>query len=73
MKEKELAKLYHNTESVYSPKKCNLEDFLIYDNLFNKEAGVYEIDKSMKTLKEILNNTINDIINDIEIKTNFNF
>ena len=71
-KEKEVVKLYHNLSSIYNPEKCSLEDFLTYDNEFNKEAGIYEIDKSKRILKENLDKAIENIINDIEVKVNFN-
>ena len=40
-------------------------------NKFNQEAGIYELDKSMKYLQEKLNDAINAIVDDIEVKIEF--
>ena len=65
-KENQIVKLYHNANSNYETSNLKLDDFLDYDNKFNYEAGIYELDKSMKYLQEKLNQTINAIVNDIE-------
>lgn len=44
------------------------DDF--YDK-FNQEAGIYELDKSMKYLQEKLNDAINAIVDDTEVKIEF--
>lgn len=70
-KELEITKLYHNSNSIYETTDLKLDDFLNYDNNFNQEAGIYELDKTMKYLQEKLNKAINDIVDDIEVKIEF--
>lgn len=53
-KEALITKLYSNSNAVYNCSKYSLDNFLEYDNKFNKLAGIYEIDKSMKLLQERL-------------------
>ena len=67
----EIVKLYHNPDLEYEPSKCNLDNFINYDKSFNETAGIYELDKSMKQLKEKLNKAIDDITNDIEVIIDF--
>lgn len=71
IKQKEIAKYYHNAETKYKTDTFTLTNFLTKDNEFNKEAGIYELDKTAKQLKEILNNTIDDIVNDRAVNINF--
>lgn len=70
-KEKEIVKLYHNSDISYDINSLELNNFIDYDNNFNKKAGIYELDKSMKHLQEKLNDAINDIVNDNEVKIKF--
>lgn len=66
-----IAKLYHNSDLDYNTKKWNLDNFLIKDNEFNNHAGIYELDKTMKQLKVKLNDVIDRIVKDKEVKINF--
>lgn len=68
----EIALLYHNSESIYQADTFTLDNFLEKDNAFNETAGIYELDKTAKQLKEILNKAIDDIANDREVNINFN-
>lgn len=70
-KQKEIALLYHNPDSNYQTGTFTLDNFLEQDNAFNETAGIYELDKTAKQLKEILNKTIEDIANDKEVKIAF--
>ena len=70
-KEIEIVKYYHNGNAKYDIFRRSLDNFLDYDNKFNQEAGIYELDKSMKYLQEKLNEVINNIVNDIEVKIEF--
>ncbi len=70
-KQKEIALLYHNPKSIYQTDTFTLDNFLEQDNAFNETAGIYELDKTAKLLKEILNKAIDDIANDIEVKITF--
>lgn len=70
-KQKEIALLYHNNNN-YQADTFTLDNFLEQDNAFNETAGIYELDKTAKQLKEILNKAIDDIANDREVNINFN-
>jgi type I restriction enzyme S subunit len=65
-KQKEIASLYCTTNE-YDTKEFTIENFLDKDNEYNMSAGIYELDKSAKYLKEKLNKAIDDITNDIEV------
>lgn len=71
-KQKEIALLYHNPNSNYQADTFTLDNFLEQDNAFNETAGIYELDKTAKQLKEIINKAIDDIANDREVTINFN-
>jgi type I restriction enzyme S subunit len=70
-KQKEIALLYHNAKIEYKADTFTLANFLAKDNEFNQEAGIYELDKTAKQLKEILNQSIDNIVNDKEVKITF--
>lgn len=59
-----IAKLYHNEDSLYDISSLNFEKFPSYDAEFNKKAGIYELDKSMKKLKKMLDIALNQVIDD---------
>lgn len=69
-KQKEIASLYYNSKE-YDTDGFTLENFLEKDIEFNSGAGIYELDKSAKQLKQILNKAIDDIVNDKEVKIEF--
>lgn len=69
-KQKEIASLYHNPKE-YDTSSFTLENFLEKDDEYNSDAGIYELDKTAKQLKRILNQTIDDIVNDRDIKIRF--
>lgn len=70
-KQKEIISLYHNPDSNYQTNRFTLDNFLEQDNSFNETAGIYELDKTAKQLKEILNKAIDDIANDREVDIKF--
>ena len=70
-RENQIVKLYHNVDSNYEISNLNLDNFLDYDNKFNQEAGIYELDKSIKYLQEKLNQAINAIVDDLEVIIKF--
>ena len=70
-KQEEIALLYHNPESIYQSDTFMLDNFLEKDNAFNEKAGIYELDKTAKQLKDILNKAIDDIANDREVEICF--
>ncbi len=62
-KEKEIAALYYNAKE-YDTTGFTLDTFLDKDNEYNQKSGIYELDKSAKLLKKMLDKTIDDIVND---------
>lgn len=70
-KRTEIVSLYFNSTE-YDTQKFTVENFIEKDIEFNKKAGIYELDKSLKQLKLILNETIDDIVNNNEVNINFN-
>ena len=70
-KEREIIELYHNSHINYDTSKCTLDNFLRYDIEFNKIAGIYELDKTMKYLRKKLNVVLDKIAEDKDIKIEF--
>lgn len=70
-KENQIVKLYHNPVINYNPNNLVLENFLDFDDKFNQEAGIYELDKSMKYLQSKLDDAINAIVDDVEVDIKF--
>lgn len=70
-KQKEITKLYYNPENKYQAGTFTLDNFLEQDNAFNKTAGIYELDKTAKHLKFILDQCIDNIINDVDMQISF--
>ncbi len=62
-KQKEIAALYYNSQK-YNTSVFTLDNFEYKDKEFNLNAGIYELDKTAKLLKKMLDKTIDDIIND---------
>ena len=69
-KQKEITSLYFNSKE-YDTSDFTLDNFLEKDNDFNSTAGIYELDKSAKRLKEKLNKAIDDIINNRDVDISF--
>lgn len=65
--EKKIISFYYNNKN-YDVSDLTLKEFIEYDKKFNKEAGIYEIDLSLKYLQNLLDNTIKKIADDEEIK-----
>jgi hypothetical protein len=63
--------LYHNADIEYKTNTFTLDNFLLEDEMYNQEAGIYELDKTAKQLKEILNKAIDNIVNDKEVEIKF--
>lgn len=70
-KQEEIAKLYHNSEINYPCEEFTLDNFLEKDAIYNEQAGIYELDKTAKQLKDILNKAIENIINDKQVEISF--
>jgi type I restriction enzyme S subunit len=69
-KQKEIAALYYNSKE-YDTSSFTLDNFSEKDNEFNSEAGIYELDKTAKQLKRLLDKAIDDIVNDREVEIRF--
>jgi hypothetical protein len=59
-----VAMLYHNPAIAYSTHTFTLTTFLEQDTQYNTTAGIYELDKTAKHLKTLLNQAIDNIVND---------
>lgn len=70
IKQKEIATLYYNPAE-YNANDCTIESFLDYDTEYNRTAGIYELDKTAKHLKEILDDAIDKIVKSQEVKIKF--
>lgn len=71
-KQKEIAYLYHNPDANYC-NKITLGSFSELDKQFNKKAGIYELAEAVKNIKEKLDDVIDDIVNDRDVKIDFLF
>ncbi|WP_299546385.1 hypothetical protein [uncultured Helicobacter sp.] len=60
--QEQIAKLYHN-ENAKLPDPLS-KNFTQDDEEFCNEAGIYELDLSIKQLKNLVNDVINNIVND---------
>lgn len=69
--QEQIALLYHNPSAKLDYENLNLENFKIQDEAFCENAGIYELDKSIKYLKNIINSCIDDIVNDREVVIGF--
>lgn len=60
--QEKIAKLYHNPN--VKLENLSLDNFTQSDEIFCQNAGIYELDLSIKQLKTTLNRMIDDIINE---------
>lgn len=67
----EIINLYHNPQVIFDTSTTTLENFLEYDKKFNLNAGIYELDKSMKHLQSKLEQAIECIADDEEVDISF--
>lgn len=70
IKQKEIATLYYNPAE-YNANDCTIESFLEYDSEYNSKAGIYELDKTAKHLKELLDDAIDKIVKNQEVEVKF--
>lgn len=70
IKQKEISSLYY-CEKCYKTHDLTLNTFLQKDDLFNEQAGIYELDKSAKHIRLLLDRAINEIINDQDVTISF--
>lgn len=69
-KQQEITKLYHNPID-YPTEQFTLDNFLTLDNQYNQQAGIYELDKTAKYLKKLINKAIENIINNKVVDIQF--
>lgn len=67
----EVVNLYHNNSLTYNIEKCTLSNFLSIDSKYNSSAGIFQLDKSAKKLKNLLNLAIESIISDKTVSVSF--
>lgn len=67
---KEITTKYHS-QRIYCAKDLLLDEFTEYDHSYNAMVGIYELDKSAKYLRRLLNRAIDDIINDRDVQITF--
>ncbi|RWY49081.1 restriction endonuclease subunit S domain-containing protein [Mucilaginibacter gilvus] len=63
-KQSQIARLYHNGSLNYDFKTFSLVNFMEMDETYNVQAGIYELDKTAKQLKILLDRALDRIIND---------
>lgn len=66
-----VAKLYHN--KINYPKDLTRDNFLIKDRVWNKDSGIYEIDKTIKKLTIFLNDVLNKIAENRKVNPDYSF
>lgn len=69
-KQVQIAHLYHNPVNYVDNLDSN--NFLLKDQKWNDRAGIIELDKSIKQMKESLNMILDKVIDDEKIKIDFN-
>lgn len=69
--QEQIALLYHNPHAKLEYENLTLTNFEKLDTEFYQNAGIYELDKSIKHLKNMLYKSIDSITNDREFKISF--
>lgn len=70
-KQKEIATLYYNSQN-YNIGEFTMDNFEEKDKQFNNKAGIYELDKTARMLKQMLDKAIDNLINNKDVVTSFN-
>lgn len=65
--------LYYNFEIKYNPKSCTIDSFENYDNEFNCKAGIYNLDRSSRKLKKVIDRALDKIIKGEDVTISFDF
>jgi len=68
-KQKEIAKLFYSDSSY--PTELGVDNFLSMDSSWNTSAGIYDLDRSMKSLKSKLQTLVEKITNNEKIDIDF--
>jgi type I restriction enzyme S subunit len=69
--QEKISKYYYNPVSY--KENLSLEDFEEEDIKITKESGIIQLDKQIKSIKQKIDQTINNIVNDEETSLEFNF
>lgn len=67
-----VSNLYYNPEAHYK-KEFDMDTFCQIDEEFNSKAGIYELDKSMKLIKNKIDEVIDAIVKDDDPQLTFDF
>ena len=70
-KEKEITEFYFKPFLNYEPNTKSIADFEAYDQNFNMNAGIYNLDSSMKYLTKKLEHALNSIAQDKLVEIRF--
>lgn len=70
--QEEIAKLYHNPTTKYS-SNLSLDTFLEKDGIWNKQAGILELDRSVKNIKVRLDEIIKNVVCDQRVEIDYSF
>lgn len=68
-----IANLYHNQNVTYSLNNIRLDNFISLDDVFNNRAGIIQLVNASNKIKLQLNKIIDNIINDEDVKIDFDF
>ncbi len=68
----EISNLYYNPEANYS-NEFDMDTFCQIDEEFNSKAGIYELDKSIKLMKNKIDEVIDAIVQDDDPQLTFDF
>jgi len=71
-KKEEISKYYYNPVT-YNENKLNLHDFENEDIKITAEAGIWQLDRQIKQIKQKLNTILHKIIMDEEVYISFDF
>lgn len=69
--EKKITEMYHNSEIFYDASSCNMQSFVDYNKKFDTIAGIHDLDIAIKYLRKKLDDAIQCVINDEEVKIKF--
>lgn len=69
--EEEIVNQYYNKNKNYDLSNIEIEEFEKYEKAFNLDAGIYDLDMSLKYLQALLDKILNKIANDEKISFSF--
>lgn len=72
-KQKEISRIYHNKIAKYNISKIMLGNFSKYDEQFNSIAGIVELDKISKRIRNQIEKIIHNIVYNQKVDLSFDF